>query len=111
MTSADLAVLVETEIGDNWSESNAHGVSLRSSLVRPDLIKVIDRRVEDGRIHDEVIDLWLILEERPKTRDGYKIVYDERARSFGLATQGFKEDSYPVLVGFYGDFWTTFEAM
>ncbi len=42
---------------------------------------------------------------------GYKIVFDEGRGSYGLATPGFPEDKYPVLYGFYGDFWTTFTAM
>jgi hypothetical protein len=104
MKSADVRALVEAEIAGNWSASNLHEVDLRSSLVQPKLIQVIHERVNKGRVHREVLNLWLVLEENPLTKDGYRIVYDECAGQFGLVTDG-------ALVGFYGDFLSTFQAM
>ena len=46
-----------------------------------------------------------MLEERPETRDGYKIVYDDETRQVGLATGN------RVFIGFYGTFIQTLDAM
>jgi len=57
-----------------------------------------------------MIDLWLVLEEVPDTRDGYKIVYDDRTGMFGLACRGFS--GRDVYLGAYGNnFFEAFDAM
>ncbi len=38
------------------------------------------------------IELWLVLEEDPDTRNGYKIIHDEKEKMFGLATPGTEKD-------------------
>lgn len=111
MNAADVKSLVEQEIAGRWDETNDHGVDLGTSLLSPTIIHLIFRRVLDGKIDDHIIRAWLVLEEDPRTRDGYKIVFDENRMTFGLACSGFAEDQHLVLIGFYGDFWTTFHAM
>jgi hypothetical protein len=81
MTGETVLRLVEKEIDGNWSLSNWHGCNLRKCLVQPELREYDDwsgRRVQ----------LWLILEEDPEERSGYKIVYSEEAAMFGLAIPG-----------------------
>jgi hypothetical protein len=111
MNAAEIERLVHDAIGDSWDVTNHHGVSLRMALVPPRLIKVIQRFVRDGKIHDEVIDAWLVLIEKPESAEGYRIVADSDGRTFGLASEGFERDEHLVLCGWYGDFWTTFEGM
>jgi hypothetical protein len=111
MKSEDVKALIERHIAGRWDESNLHGVNLRASLVPPVTVPVIFRRVIDGRIEDETIQVWLVLEEDPKAKDGYKIVFDETRNMFGLASKGFPKDPHLVLDGLYGDFWTTFQGM
>jgi hypothetical protein len=111
MTASDVQSLVLAEIGDDWSRTNAHGVDLQSSIVEPRRIQVIWRTVRDGQVTQETREVWLVLEERPVSGDGYKIVFDESRKTFGLASSGFASDPHPCLDGYYGDFWTTFEGM
>jgi hypothetical protein len=56
-----------------------------------------------------MVELWLVLEERPDQRNGYKIVFDESRGDFGLACPGIA--GHDIFLGCYGSFWTTFEAM
>ena len=51
--------------------------------------------------------LWL-LEELPKDRNGYRIVYGELAGMFGLAVPGASRD---VFIGYYGSFLDTYRGM
>ena len=63
------------------------------------------RRFVDGGHKNRMLDLWLVLEEHPQTHDGYKIVFDESSRQYGLASSG------DVFVGYYGTFIETLDAM
>ncbi len=82
---------------------DTHGLDLRRCLVAPRKLTV---DLDGGGAED----VWLVLEENPGTNDGYKIVYDEAARRFGLATPGFEKDQ-PFLIGWYGDFPTALRSM
>lgn len=110
MTSKEVQKYVRQQIGDRWSESNAHGVVLRKALVTPRRTKMINRLVQNGKIRDSLVEVWVVLEEVPEG-DGYTIFFDEKDGDFGLASKGFKTDPYPVICGYYGDFWTTFKGM
>jgi hypothetical protein len=116
MLADDVWKKVEAEIAGNWERSNAHGVDLRKCVVRPPVSneyqesfvlshkidaqgrKVVDRWGERPR------NLWLVLEEHPGTKSGYAIVYREETDVFGLALAG-------AVVGYYGTFLETLEAM
>lgn len=111
MTVNEVSELVRDQIAGQWAVTNAHSLNLRRCLVTPTLVRVIERTVRNGRVQDRVQEMWLVLEERPVERNGYKIVFDEGTGMFGLASEGFAEDPYPVLCGLYGDFLTTFAAM
>ena len=111
MTASDVQSIVLTEIGNDWSETNAHGVDLQSCLVQPHRIPVIWRTVQDGQVVEDTRQVWLVLEEEPVTKHGYKIVFDDNQKMFGLASPGYASDPHACLVGYYGDFWTTFKGM
>ncbi len=107
MTYKEVQEYVIQQIGDRWSESNAHGVNLRKALVTPYRAKMINSLVNDGKIIDSLLEVWVVLEEVYKG-DGYMIFFDEKDDEFGLA---FKNNPYPVICGYYGDFWTTLKGM
>jgi len=116
MLANDVWKKVEAEIAGDWSLSNAHGVDLIKCLVRPPVLKeyleqiVLSYKTDaQGR---KVVDqwgerpceLWLVLEEHPDTKQGYEIVYHVEADIFGLVLCG-------GVVGYYGNFRETLEAM
>ncbi len=111
MQPKDVRKSIENEIGDDWTVTNHHDVDLRRSLVEPRKITVIERIVRNGKITDRTLDVWLVLVERPETEEGYRIVMQEAAPVFGLASQGFPNDEHLVLDGWYGDFMTAFVGM
>jgi hypothetical protein len=105
MDASEVSRIVTDEIGSNWSISNAHSVDLKRCLVVPTKHDYRDSFNEGG-----VISLWLVLEEVPEDNSGYKIVFDETTRRFGLAT-GDAQQRQHVFLGFYGTFLETLEAM
>ncbi len=104
MTPQEVRDRVDEEIGENWAASNAHGVELSRCLVTPQ-----KGTYRDSFREGETIELWLVLEEDPIARKGYKIVYDESQDRFGLAMRDDRGNN--VFLGYYGDFLTTLEAM
>lgn len=102
MTAAEIKAVVLSEIGDQWQRTNLHHVNLRECLVDPEPLSLIDMRTE------QPLQAWLVLRECP-AGNGYGIVYDEASGTFGLAQ--FAEGYDPCLLGFYGGFFTTLEAM
>jgi len=109
MTAQVVRELIDREVAGNWSLTNLHGCDLRRCLVLPVL-----REYEDcggGRPLVEphpVIRLWLVLEELPEDRSGYKIVFGEEANMFGLAVAGPVRD---IFIGYYGTFLDTYRGM
>ena len=69
---------------------------------------MILRLIDNGKIKDSIVDVWIVLRESP---DGYTIFYDDSCDQFGLASNGFPADRHPVICGYYGDFWNTFKGM
>ncbi len=104
MTPNEITELISAEVGDDWSLSNNHGVDLKKCLVTPER-RVYDDSFDEGR----TVELWLVLEESPADGAGYKIVFDEETRRFGLAVSS--KAGRDVFIGFYGDFVETLEAM
>lgn len=104
MEASEVSEIIERAISGHWSLSNAHGVDLKRCLVPP-----IKKTYEDSFREGETIELWLVLEEIPADKSGYKIVYDERSGMFGLATNG--AHAHGVFIGFYGTFLETLEGM
>lgn len=103
MSPAEVSRIIADEIGTDWGRSNLHGVDLRASLLPP-------HRRSFSDAHDKTTrEMWLVLEEKPQERSGYKIVFDETERQFGLAIPG--KNGADVFLGFYGTFLDTFNAM
>jgi hypothetical protein len=111
MESAAVSSLVREQIGGRESLPNSHGIDIRHCLTTPTIIKVIHRKVKNGQIEDSIETVWLVLEEDPVAKGGYKIVFSEDRGLFGLASVGFANNPYPVLCGYYGDFPTTLASM
>lgn len=103
MTQEELIQLIEGEISDEWSRSNLHGVDLKMCLVPP-----TKQIYEESFKKNGTIDLWLVLEEEPVAKSGYKIIFDEKIKQFGLAVCG---DDKDVLIGYYGMFLETPRGM
>ena len=83
------------QIGERWDDVNPHGISLRESLVPPQRMKFTHWLFRDGAVAYTNIDAWLVLEERLKTPDGYKIIYDEQTGKCGLALRGWYNGCVP----------------
>lgn len=111
MTASDVQALVFAAIGDDWNETNSHGIDLRACLIKPRRMQVIWRMAGEARSALETREVWLVLEERSVTKNGRMIVFDEKRKVFGLASPGHGSDEHPSLDGYHGDFWTTFKEM
>lgn len=108
-TGEDVRELVSREIADDWLQSNLHGCDLCRCLVPPELREYDNCGL--GGILDKPppkIAMWVVLEEKPGKRSGYKIVFGKEAGMFGLAVPGTPND---IFVGFYGSFLETFRGM
>ena len=106
MTPGEVRAIVDSEICGNLSQSNLHGVDLQRCLVEPR--KVACRNTFPKLAGGKPLQLWIVLEETPGTRDGYLIVFDEERRKFGLASWS---GETPVFLGFHGSFLSTLEGM
>ena len=106
MTSEAVTRLVEAEIAGNWGRSNLHGVNLKDFLVPPKL-----RQYTDGFQPENQMSLWLVLEEDPVNKSGYKIIFDEQSGLFGLAVCGIEWDVRDVFIGYHGRFLDTLKGM
>jgi hypothetical protein len=103
MTPKEITQIIEGEINGDWSISNLHGCDLKRCLVLPQKKLYFDPSKET-----ENYELWLVLEECPETTDGYKIVFGEERKEFGLAMSAIEGDCF---LGFYGTFLETYESM
>jgi len=104
MNASEISELIEREIDGKWSLSNAHGVDLKRCLVAP-----VKHTYRDSFKEGETLELWLVLEEVPEDKSGYKIVFDEQERMFGLAMS--VVDQPDIFLGFHGTFLETLEGM
>jgi len=117
MTADDVKRLVRQQLASQKAMTGELHARLLRQLVQPRLLGIIVRTVQGGQIEQTIEKMWLLFEEnaseedRMSEQDGYKIVYNEEQRIFGLVGKGFAADAHPVLLGLYGDFMTTFWAM
>jgi len=103
MNSDQISSIIAKEIGGKWDQSNAHGVDLHTCLIKP------EKRIYADGISGKTVELWLVLEEDPKGRKGYKIVFDEDKGWFGLAMT--QKNGPEMFLGYYGTFMETLEGM
>lgn len=109
MTAEQVRALVAVQSTGNLTTVNDHRITLEAALVAPRMISVIAHNIDDGRVRNETLDVWLVGQENQA--DGYKIVLREDGSQFGLAAQGFPHDQFSSLVGWYGSLLTTFLSM
>jgi hypothetical protein len=109
VTADEVRALVRVQSSGNLTAVNDHRITLEDALVAPRMISVIARQVKNGRVQDENLNVWLVGQE--SRTDGYKIVLRGDGSQFGLASNGFPHDKFPVLAGWYGDLLTTFLGM
>ena len=95
--------LLSEQLASEAPRSNLHGCDLEECLVEPQLEEFLATPKEAPKF-----ELWVVLEERPDTRDGYKIALDPDTAVFCLAYGSQPGASY---VGHYGTFWDAFDAM
>lgn len=109
MTSYEVQELIESELKSEGNRSDAvmgHGLNLNQCLLVPTKIEAMDS------FKKKLVEVWLVCEEDPIKKNGYKIVYSEEDESFGLAICGFKQnDAIATVIGFYGGFLDTLYAM
>ena len=103
MSSEEVTRLIEAEVAGDWDRQNAHGCTIRRCLNEPRKLAFSDP------LNHDIVDLWLVLEEDPETRNGYKVVYDEVNEGFGLASAD--ADDKLVFLGLYGGFLDAYDAM
>jgi hypothetical protein len=109
MTVEEVRDLIGAQSAGNLTAMNDHRIALGDALVVPRLVSVIARQVTNGRVEDATQNVWLVGQEnRP---DGYKIILCEDGSQFGLASNGFPDDRFPVLVGWYGSLMSAFHGM
>ena len=112
MTAADVSKLVADEIaavGEDWltrPENNPHGLDLSRCLLTPE--RVICTNTFPAFRGGKPFEAWLVLEELPSNDDGYRIIFDEKLRKFGLACGTRRE---PVFIGWHGSFLNTVQGM
>ncbi len=106
MTAQEVRAIVQAEIGSDWSRSNSHGVDLRSCLVQPR--KVVCQNTFPQLNKGKPLELWIVLEEEPGSKECYFIVFDERKYSFGLA---YGSPDKPAFNGYYGTFLAALAGM
>jgi hypothetical protein len=105
MDALDISRIIAQEIDGKWNISNAHGVDLKLCLIDPPS----KERFIDSFNKNAEIELWLVLEEIPSEKSGYKIVYDADVAAFGLAMAG--TDGRDHFIGLSGTFLDTLEGM
>ena len=103
MTPEKLKIIISSELEGKNEVINWHSVELKKCLVEPSK-RTFENSFEEGGY----LELCHVLEENPKTCDGYKIVYDQEEQEFGLAIAGKDKD---VFIGLYGTFIETLEGM
>jgi hypothetical protein len=109
MTAEEVQDLIGVQSSGNRATANDHRITLGETLVTPRMVSVIARHVKNGWLEDTTLDVWLVGQEnRP---DGYKIILREDGSQFGLASIGFPNDRFPVLVGWYGSLLSAFLGM
>jgi hypothetical protein len=109
LTPKDVEKLVKDQMGNDGMLLNHHAIRLQEFLVPPRKLAIIVRTVRNGRVKDQIEDVWLIGQEA--SDEGYRVVMREDRAQFGLASSGFPSDKHLVLVGWYGGLKTTFLAM
>jgi len=103
MTPEAISALIDQDISSHREELSWFGSQLDVCRQIPKLLEFTD-----SSNNDEPVMLWLVFEEDPITRLGYKVVYSEEDQVFGLAVHGSRNG---ILIGLHGSFVETLRAM
>jgi hypothetical protein len=95
--ASEITALINSELA-GASQSLKTCFKLGECLIPPSRITL------KSNLDNDTWNLWLVLEERTVTKDGYKIVFDEHSKQFGAA-KGM------IFLGFEGTFIQTLEAI
>lgn len=83
MDSSSVKNLVVAELARGDSFTSFHGITpanLHSLLVEPFTV-----RTDPDDLETSPRDMWVVLQERPVSTDGYVVVYDPATRHWGVA--------------------------
>ncbi len=100
MTPKEITKMIEKEIGGDWSITNAHNCDLKKCLIRPKKRKI--------DFHEEIREVWIVLEEDTETLEGFKIYFDEENNKFGLAMYS---ESFSYSCNSHDTFLAAFRSM
>lgn len=103
MKPKEISQMIEKEINNDWSISNAHGCKLKKCLIRP------KRRTLNFFI--EIRDAWIVLEEDPINLDKFMIYFDDKTNKFGLAERSESSEYYGFVCNSYDSFIQAFKSM
>lgn len=103
MTSDEISRIIAEDLRSASTQLAWYGRPLEECLLTPRRMPFFSSLQDE-----EPEDLWLVFEERPTPGEGYRVVFDEDLRMFGLATSGADK---PVLIGLYGSFVETLNSM
>jgi hypothetical protein len=102
MDAQTLKSMIKTEL-DNHKHLKWYGAGLSTCLIEPIIIDI------SNSSNDQTFKCWLVFEEQPLSKDGYKIIYDVEDNEFGLAIEG--NNNMPIALSWYGNFVDTLENM
>lgn len=103
MTPKEISKMIEKEINSDWSVTNMHNCDLKTCLVRPKKRKI--------NFHDGIKEVWIVLEENPKTLDGFMVFLDESEKKFGLAEHSESTHYYGFACNSHNTFLAAFKSM
>jgi hypothetical protein len=112
VTAEDVSKVIADEVaaaGKDWltrGENNPHSLDLSRCLIK--LERVLCQNTFPGFRGGNSFEAWLVLEELPNNDEGYRIIFDEELREFGLAC-GTRRS--PVFIGWHGSFLNTVQGM
>jgi hypothetical protein len=85
---------------------DAELAGMKQAIPRPvDILTLPQRAIFVSDADKSEWNLWLVLDSRSGAHGGYKIVFDDQSKQFGLAT------AQNIFVGFWGSFAQTLEAL
>ncbi len=96
--------IIRSEISENDSITNLHGINLKRCLIEP-YLQIFEKSFKEG----EVAELYVVLKEDPDKNQGYQIAYNPKDKLFGLCIFG--DGKYPLLLGYYGTFLEALDGM
>ena len=103
MEAAEVQALIRSQLGERWHRRDLpNGLSLQRCLVDPP----VRRPFHTAWDASGTLELWLVLEE--DSEGTYCIAFDDSEQAFGIGT---RIDEGLLLLGFYGDFVETLEAL